>query len=152
MRLRNIPWVTASLAVFLLTVISIVNMPGPVPKPPKTVYVNQKTYIVYFNATFPDDLKSGYTSKSILVGLTNCETRTIQIDPNQDLADLQDTLWHEAHHAANNCGSFTGEFESNPDFDYDDLYKEEIPEELDLIKNNPDLIRYVSYWKKPWWQ
>lgn len=142
--MSKVPWVAGILFIVLLitTTLSISSKPSP----PKYIWVHDKVFKVYFSATSPDDLKSGNTDDKILVGLTNCRENTIQVDPNQALWDLQDTLWHEAHHAANNCDSLAGNIQWDPDFDYDQLYEFQTPEELYLIQDNPDLMKYLS-WK-----
>lgn len=113
---------------------------------------------MYYSDSYPDNFLNPALKDSKgrrPVGMTSCEdsksrTNTIQVDPNEDFTELQDTLWHEAKHAANRCTTLTGHWTDNPDFDYDNLYEFETAEELHLLRNNPRLDRFITARPYPW--
>lgn len=115
------------------------------PVKPVVLHVNSITFKVYYSNTFPDDIQAigqrTYAGAHIF-GMTFCEdSKTkkdwIQIDPDQSLRDMQDTLWHEAKHAAAGCKELTAKT-------YDDLYDIQNPQELQLLRDNPELREYIS--------
>lgn len=111
---------------------------------PSSIVANHITFRIYWDNKYPEDMVAD--SKSAdgrLLGLTNCSDAQdrrnwIQIDPDQSFAEQQDTLWHEAHHAANNCS--VGPADST----WDDIYPYLISEELELMKDNPQLVDFIT--------
>lgn len=101
---------------------------------PTEIIIDGKKFIIYYNDKTPYDLSK---LPGHVVGYTDCDLGSIQVSPNEEEEDIKDTLWHEAKHAANGCSELNAKT-------YDQLYEVEVPEELLLMKSNPQLIEYLS--------
>jgi hypothetical protein len=71
-------------------------------------------------------------------GACNCKAAYIQIDPGQTEAEKRDTLWHEINHALNDCDTQFTKY-----VDYDNLFSDMIPAQLQVLRDNPALVRFL---------
>ncbi len=139
------------ISIVLATVVAAFVMHPAFPVPsifapgPTVIVVDNQRWPVYYSATYPIDFASEAAPDERIFGQTYCpdsqDTRQfIQVDPNESLEDLQDTVFHEAHHAANNC-TYTDEMHTD---EWDaGLYDEIIPQEIKLLKQNPGLVEFL---------
>ena len=142
-----------SLLVFLGLVVAAFEY-GYGPSRPKYIFAHGMYYRIYYSRTEPLDMSKERDEREAkddtigeVEGLVVCSPdaskRFIQIDPYEPLEDMQDTIWHEAKHAANDCAD-------NPPSTYDDLFEIQNPEELKLLKNNPQLLKFITAEKVSW--
>lgn len=129
------------LSVILFTALCLQSAPHL--SRPSSIVANHAIFKIYWDNKYPEDMVAdSKTADGRLLGLTNCADKSdprnwIQIDPNQPFAEQQDTLWHEAHHAANKCS------EGPTEETWDDIYPYLISEELELMKDNPQLVEFI---------
>jgi hypothetical protein len=68
----------------------------------------------------------------------SCKAGYIQIDPEQSDAEKRDTLWHELNHALNDCDTQFGKY-----VDYDNIFSDMIPAQLQVLRDNPNLVKFL---------
>jgi hypothetical protein len=71
-------------------------------------------------------------------GVCDCKKGYIQIDPDQTDAQKRDTLWHEINHALNDCDRQFDKY-----IDYDNLFSDMVPAQLQVLRDNPGLVRFL---------
>ena len=121
------------------------------PSRPTRIVVGDKTYPITYSQTHPIDLQSESTREYggiKILGETYCVDagngkEFIQINPDQSFHSMQDTLWHEAKHASNHCAELDAD-------DIEDLYYQQDPQEIKLMKENPELMEFVTARKMLW--
>lgn len=145
-----------ALLIVLAMVIAVFEY-GYGPHRPKYIYANGIYFPIYYSKTKPSDLdkeaedrREKDESIEALDGLTICSIEEgksyIQINPYQSFEEMQDTLWHEAKHAANKCDDLPVGGVAT----YDDIYEIQNPEELRLLKDNPRLLEFITAEKSSW--
>lgn len=117
---------------------------------PGFIMTRGKQFKVYYDRNYPDHMQESDINGNKTIGTTDCKAAVIQIDPDESFTDIRDTLWHEAKHAANKCTTLTWRFVENIDFDYDNLYEFQNPEEINLLRENPLLKDYITARRMPW--
>jgi hypothetical protein len=98
---------------------------------PKRILVQSKWYSIYVSPDAPENMAMKW-------GTCNCEAAYIQIDPGQTEAEKRDTLWHEINHALNDCDTQFWKY-----VDYDNLFSDMIPAQLQVLRDNPGLVRFL---------
>ena len=101
---------------------------------PKRLLIQGRWYTVYLNDHSPEDIALGAGRW----GVCECKKGYIQLDPRQTEAQLRDTLWHEINHALNECDT-----QLNKYVDYDNLYSDLVPAQLQVLRDNPGLVRFL---------
>lgn len=98
---------------------------------PKRILIEDKWYSIYVSADAPENM-------ALRWGVCNCKSVYIQIDPNETNAQKWDTLWHEINHALNDCDTQFTKY-----VDYDNLYSDMVPSQLRVLRDNPQLVRFL---------
>jgi hypothetical protein len=112
---------------------------------PAQIHVGSKIFAVYYSTTYPKDFIKEVDSTDRLLGLTHCpdsddkdQNPWIEIDPTLSLSQMRDTLFHEVHHAMNNCA------DGPTSMDWDAIYPYMIPQEIQLLRENPELVKFLT--------
>lgn len=122
----------ASMAVMLLLTTPLSARSHP--SLPKRIAIQDKWFRVYESSKTPEDF-------SLTVGnwgVCNCKAAYIQIDPDQTDAQKRDTLWHEVNHGLNDCDTQFWKY-----VDYDNLFSDMIPAQLQVLRDNPQLVKFL---------
>jgi hypothetical protein len=98
---------------------------------PKRILVQSKWFSVSVSPDAPENMAMRW-------GACNCKAAYIQIDPGQTEAEKRDTLWHEINHALNDCDTQFTKY-----VDYDNLFSDMIPAQLQVLRDNPALVRFL---------
>jgi hypothetical protein len=104
---------------------------------PKKVLIKSKWYSIYTSLNAPELLTMKW-------GVCNCKAAYIQIDPDETDAEKRDTVWHEINHALNDCDTQFTKY-----VDYDNIFSDMIPAQLQVLRDNPTLVRFLVADSRP---
>lgn len=106
---------------------------------PKTIRIQGKVFTVYVDGHSPEEISSNVGDW----GVCNCKKGYIQIDPNQTDEQQRDTLWHEVNHGLNDC-----DVQFDKYVDYDNLFSDLVPAQLEVLRDNPKLVKFLLAGRK----